>query len=78
VIFDTVILGLTLYKLKDSIVSSGIGQQLVRDNIMYFMIVSAANIVVLIIECVNTPEAKFLRVVLLPYPTLITAAMGTR
>lgn len=78
VVFDSVILFLTVIKLReDEIKGSMVGKQILRDNVLYFVIVSVTNIVVLVINCLG-PRFDSAKLVTLPYPTLMTTAMGTR
>ncbi|KAH9487378.1 hypothetical protein JR316_0001453 [Psilocybe cubensis] len=78
VLFDTTVLLLTIIKTReDKIKSSAIGNQILRDNIIYFVILSVTNIVVLVINCLG-PKFDNIKPVTLPYPTLMTTAMGTR
>jgi len=78
VVFDTLILFLTVIKLReDEVKDSVVGNQILRDNVLYFVIVSVTNIVVLVINCLG-PRFDSVKPVTLPYPTLMTTAMGTR
>jgi len=79
VAFDTTVLFLTLIKLRrDTMKSSTVGNQILKDNILYFVIVTVTNIVVLIIQSLPGEKYAFVKPVALPYPTLMTTAMGTR
>ena len=76
--YDTVILFLTVIKLReDNVKNSVVGNQILRDNVLYFVIVSVTNIVVLVINCLG-PRFDSIKPLTLPYPTLMTTAMGTR
>jgi len=78
VVFDSVILFLTFIKLReDEARNSVVGNQILRDNFIYFSIVSITNVVVLVINCLG-PRFTAAKLVSLPYPTLMTTAMGTR
>lgn len=79
VAFDTVVLFLTIIKLKgENIKDSKVGYQILRDNIIYFTIVTVTNLVVLVIQTLPGEKYALIKPVTLPYPTLITTAMGTR
>ena len=54
-----------------------VGGQILRDNVLYFVIVSVTNIVVLVINCLG-PGFNHIKPLTFPYPTLMTTAMGTR
>jgi len=72
-----VILLLTVIKIReDNIGDSVVGNQILRDNVLYFVIVSVTNIVVLVINCLG-PGFDSIKPLTFPYPTLMTTAMGT-
>lgn len=78
VLYDVVVLILTLAKLRgDRIKAFSIGSQILEDNILYFVIVTATNIAALVINCLGA-EHDDIKPVALPFPTLMTAAMGAR
>ncbi|KAH9487382.1 hypothetical protein JR316_0001457 [Psilocybe cubensis] len=78
VLYDVVVLVLTLVKLRgDRIKAYSIGSQIRGDNVLYFVIVTATNIAALVINSLG-PEHDDIKPVALPFPTLLTAAMGAR
>ena len=78
VVFDSVILFLTVIKLRrDEAKDSVVGTRILRDNVFYFVVVSVTNIVVLVINCLG-PRFDSVKPATLPYPTVMTIAMGTR
>jgi hypothetical protein len=76
VAFDTVVLILTIIKIKGANLS-GLAGQIFRDNILYFTLVTITNITVLAIQSLGSSNTVA-KPVSLPYPTLITSAMGSR
>ncbi|KAG5730172.1 hypothetical protein E4T56_gene11711 [Termitomyces sp. T112] len=78
VAFDSTILLLTLSGLaRSGQTNSLITRRLLRDNLLYFIIVSLTNLVVLVIQSLGH-KFEFVKPLALPYPTLMTAAMGSR
>jgi len=78
-VFDTMILGLTLVQLRGEMMS-GIARQLHRDSIMYFVLVTATNLVVVIVQLlpVTGPKVIVAKQAILCFPTLVNTAMGSR
>ncbi|KAH8079785.1 hypothetical protein BXZ70DRAFT_901587 [Cristinia sonorae] len=79
VAFDTVVLALTLAKIHVNafMTSSSIGRQVYRDNLMYFLITTVTNTVVLAIESLG-PEHTMIKPTAVPFSTLVTVTMGSR
>ncbi|THH29960.1 hypothetical protein EUX98_g4224 [Antrodiella citrinella] len=79
VAFDTVVLFLTLAKIhvNFSVTSSQVGQQIYRDNVMYFLITTVTNVVVLAIESLGSEHAM-IKPTAVPFSTLMTVTMGSR
>lgn len=78
VIFDTVVLILGLLRLHGNVVgTSKVSRQIYQDNIMYFLLVTCTNIVVLAIQSLPS-SYDLVKPNALPYATLITYAMGSR
>ena len=77
VAFDTVVLILTISKIKGAKLS-GVADQIFRDNLLYFMLVTITNIGVLTIQSLGSNNDTTVKPVSLPYPTVITSAMGSR
>ena len=73
------ILFLTVIKLREeNVKDSVVGNQILRDNFLYFVIVSVVtNIVVLVINCLG-PGFDSIKPLAFPDPTLMTTAMGTQ
>jgi hypothetical protein len=76
VVFDAVVLALTLAKLKSNM-TSGIGYIIYRDGLFYFLSVSITNSVVLAIEALPS-RYELLKPAVLPFSTIITVTMGAR
>lgn len=76
VAFDTVVLILTIGKIKGAKLS-GVAGQIFRDNLLYFVLVTVTNIGVLAIQSLGSNDTA-VKPVALPYPTLMTSAMGSR
>lgn len=79
VAFDTVVLLLTLAKIHTnlSVTSSQVGRQIYQDNLMYFIISTVTNIVVLAIESLGA-EHTMIKPTAVPFSTLMTVTMGSR
>lgn len=78
VIFDCVILVLGLAKLQGNMsVSSQVSRRIYQDNIVYFILVTCTNIIVLAIQALPA-SYDLVKPNALPYSTVITYAMGSR
>jgi len=76
VAFDSVVLLLTIIGLRGTQKTTNIGRLLLNDNIIYFVIVTATNLFVLVIQSLQSTDS--VKPVVLPFPTLMTTAMGSR
>lgn len=79
VAFDTVILLLTLAKMHTNLstTSSPVGRQIYQDNLMYFIISTVTNVVVLVIQSLGA-EHTVIKPTAVPFSTLMTVTMGSR
>ncbi|KAH8119477.1 hypothetical protein DFH11DRAFT_448323 [Phellopilus nigrolimitatus] len=78
VAFDTLVLVLSLTKLSGTLAaSSRVGRQIYQGNLMYFVIVTVTNIIVLIFQALGQ-SGTFLKPLALPFNTLMTVTMGSR
>lgn len=79
VVFDSIILSLTLAKLKPNLTArqSGIGRRIFRDTLLYFIITTVTNIVVLSIEALQN-QKTLIKGATIPFSTLMTVTMGSR
>jgi hypothetical protein len=77
VAFDSLVLILGLTKLRQNIATSRATSQLYKDNIRYFILATAGNLAVLIIQAL--PQSfNFVKSTAIPYATLMVYAMGSR
>ncbi|KAI0324081.1 hypothetical protein GY45DRAFT_466937 [Cubamyces sp. BRFM 1775] len=78
VLFDTTILILTLARLPRNLTQrSSVGSQIFRDTLMYFLLTTTTNIVVLSIQALGDAHAM-LKPVVVPFSTVMTVTMGSR
>lgn len=79
VAFDSVVLGLTLAKLRPNITmaKSAVGRQIFRDTLMYFILTAATNIAVLSIQSLDSSHSM-IKPTAIPFSTLMTVTMGSR
>lgn len=80
VAFDTCVLILTVAKFRRNASAAGskIGRQVYNDNLLYFFLQTAANIVVLSIQAQQDPRFDLIKPAAVPFSTLMTVTMGTR
>jgi hypothetical protein len=76
VLFDLVILILTISKIGSQRGSS-VGYLIYRDSLIYFILTTVTNIVVLVIQSLG-PSFALTKAAVLPFSTIITATMGVR
>jgi len=78
VMFDIVVLILTLLKLRSQMdMRSAVGRRLYRDSMTYFVITTITNLVVLIINALPNQFA-LIKPAVEPFSTVITSAMAQR
>ena len=78
VAFDTVILFLTILKLKSNRANtSHLGYLIYRDSLLYFLFTAVTNIIVLSIQSTG-PSMDLIKPNAVPFSTLVTATMGSR
>ena len=79
VVFDSVVLGLTLAKLKPNMTvrQSNVARRIFRDTLLYFLITTVTNIVVLSIESLKN-QKTLIKGATIPFSTLMTITMGSR
>lgn len=75
-VFDAIILALTLAKLKANS-TTGVGYVVYRDSVVYFVAASITNTVVLAIEALPS-RYEILKPAVVPFSTIITVTMGAR
>ncbi|KAF9446749.1 hypothetical protein P691DRAFT_776625 [Macrolepiota fuliginosa MF-IS2] len=80
VAFDSCVLVLTLVKFHGNIsaAKSNVGRQVYRDNLLYFVLMTVANVTVLSIQALRNPSFDQIKPVAVPFSTLMTVTMGTR
>lgn len=80
VAFDTCVLVLTLARFRGSsgASKSKVGRQVYNDNLLYFFLMTAANIVVLSIQAQRDPKFDLIKPAAVPFSTIMTVSMGTR
>ncbi|KAF5359582.1 hypothetical protein D9756_003164 [Leucocoprinus leucothites] len=80
VAFDTCVFILTIAKFRGSsnASKSSVGRQVYNDNLLYFFLQTAANIVVLSIQAQQDPRFNLIKPAAVPFSTLMTVTMGTR
>lgn len=78
VLFDTVVLVLTLLKLRPALMAkSYVSRQIFRDTLMYFAITAVTNIVVLSIQSLGEAHTM-IKPTAVPFSTVMTVTMGSR
>jgi len=77
VLFDTVILVLTVIAIHQEQKQSRLAQTFVMDNLCYFVVVTITNVVVLGIQSL-TRKYQLEKSASIPWPTVVTVAMGSR
>jgi hypothetical protein len=76
--FNTVILGLTIWKIPDyQYAKSPVGYLIFRDSLVYFFLTTITNVILLSLQCLGK-DANYIKRSSLPFSTLITTAMGCR
>ncbi|EKM78146.1 hypothetical protein AGABI1DRAFT_114961 [Agaricus bisporus var. burnettii JB137-S8] len=80
VAYDTCVLLLTLARFRgnNGPSKSKIGRQVYNDNLLYFVLITATNIVVLCIQAQRDPKFDLIKPAAVPFATIMTVAMGTR
>jgi hypothetical protein len=79
VIFDSIVLILTLLKLNTNRgTQSRVAYLVYRDSLLYFIITATANITVLVIQALPADKYAFYKPEALPFATLMTVSMGVR
>ncbi|KAF9446746.1 hypothetical protein P691DRAFT_776622 [Macrolepiota fuliginosa MF-IS2] len=80
VAFDSCVLVFTLAKFHGNFSASRskVGRQVYNDNLLYFFLMTAANITVLSIQAQRDPKFNLIKPAAVPFSTLMTVTMGTR
>ncbi|EIN06478.1 hypothetical protein PUNSTDRAFT_145066 [Punctularia strigosozonata HHB-11173 SS5] len=78
VVFDIIVLALTVFKLRaNGLEKSAVSRQIFRDNLAYFVVTAATNIVVLSIQALGE-SFSMIKPTAVPFSTVITVAMSER
>lgn len=76
-LFDSTVVLLVTYKLAASYRKSGIGRQVHVDNLIYFIVVTTANIVIFVTQLLPA-SMHFVKVIAMPFSTLLTSTLSQR
>ncbi|KAJ3569701.1 hypothetical protein NP233_g4874 [Leucocoprinus birnbaumii] len=79
VAFDTCVFIFTIARFRgNNAAKSKVGRQIYNDNLLYFFLQTATNVVVLSIQAQQKPSYNLIKPAAVPFSTLMTVTMGTR